>query len=304
MTRILLLGKNGQVGWELQRSLLPLGDVVALGRRELNLWNAERLRATVQQVHPDILVNAAAYTNVDLAESEEKFALLINSVAPGIMAREMRQSGGALIHFSTDFVFDGAKEDPYTEADIPNPINAYGRTKLAGEQRILESGCSHLILRTSWVYSLRRECFPVKVLRWGANQKTLRIVEDQVGSPTWCRVLAQAVAKLLKQGKDDLGGWMAAHSGLFHLANEGSASRLQWAKAILKSDPFPETRVVERIETARTQDFPSPAARPANSALNCDKFQATFGFGLPSWEMALAAAMSDYAVSYAGLEPS
>ena len=197
--KILLTGKNGQVGWELQRTLTTLGDVVAIDRKGMDLANPDSIRNTIRAVRPDLIVNAAAYTAVDKAESEPELAMAINGIAPGIMAEEAGRLGAAMVHYSTDYVFDGTKTTPYTEGDILNPINVYGKTKLAGEQAVQAAGIPHLIFRTSWVYGLRGRNFLLTILRLAKEWDELKIVDDQIGAPTWSRMVAEATATILAQ---------------------------------------------------------------------------------------------------------
>ncbi|HJW89635.1 MAG TPA: dTDP-4-dehydrorhamnose reductase [Anaerolineales bacterium] len=290
--RILLLGKVGQLGWELQRALATLGQVQALDYPEINLVDSESLRPLIRAVRPQVIVNATAYTAVDRAEAEPQLAMAINARAPGVMAEEAAQVGAALLHFSTDYVFDGAKGSDYIEADRSNPLGVYGRSKLAGEQTIQDVGGVYLILRTSWVYSLRRDSFVNKVLEWSRSQPTLRIVSDQVSNPTWCRLLAEACGQLLALAGADPMTWLGERHGLYHLAGSGKASRLEWARAILANDPRREEQVVKELLPAKTSDFPTPAQRPLHSALNCDRFERTFNLRLPDWEDALRLAMA------------
>jgi len=289
---ILLLGNTGQLGWELQRTLAPLGQVAALDYPEVNLADAAGLRQIVRRLHPQVIVNATAYTAVDRAESETELAMAVNSRGPGILAEEAAALGAALLHFSTDYVFDGAKGSAYIETDIPNPLNVYGRSKWAGEQAVQQVGGAYLILRTSWVYSLRRDSFVTKVLEWARQQRTLRLVTDQVSNPTWARMLAEVTAQMLAMGGRDVGPWLAERRGLYHLAGDGYTSRMEWAQAILRCDPHRDEQVIEDILPGRTDDFPSPACRPLFSALNCDHFCEVFGLRLPPWEEALKWAMA------------
>ena len=270
--RILLLGKNGQLGWELNRTLLPLGEVLAYDLPEFNLTDSDQLINIIHSVHPDVIVNATAYTNVDGAESDTEIAASINAAAPKIMATEAAKAKAALIHYSTDYVFDGSKQSAYTEADKPNPINAYGQTKLWGEEAIMGTGEAYLIFRTSWVYSLRRSSFVTKVLKWAQNQEILRVVTDQIASPTWCRAFAEITAQVLATGHQDIYAFFQEHQGLYHLAGDGSASRMDFAQAILKFAPNKDNLVCKEIQPALTPEFPSPAQRPPNSALSCEKF--------------------------------
>jgi dTDP-4-dehydrorhamnose reductase len=291
MLHILLLGKYGQLGWELQRSLATLGEITALDYPEIDLTKAEQLRPVIQKTKPQIIVNATAYTAVDKAESEPDIALAINSQAVRVMAEEARGLGAALIHYSTDYVFDGTKGSPYDEDDLTNPMGVYGESKLAGEQALQAVGGTYLILRTSWVYSLRRESFVSKVLEWSRKQTTLRVVQDQVSNPTWCRMLAEITAQLLSMAGKDSIAWLGGLSGIYHLAGDGYTSRYDWAQAILDLDPLRAEQVVEGIQPAKTSEFSTPARRPLYSALNCDRFKETFGLQLPAWRDALRLAM-------------
>ncbi len=289
--RILLLGKSGQLGWELQRSLAPLGELLALDFPAINLAQADGLRTTLRQAHPQVIVNASAYTAVDQAEADADTAMAVNAHAPGLLAQEAREMGAALLHFSTDYVFDGSKGSPYTEDDLPHPLGVYGQSKLAGEKAVQAAGGAYLILRTSWVYSLRRDNFVLKVLQWSRQNRTLRLVTDQVSNPTWARMLAETTAQVLAAGGQDLLPWLKERRGLYHLAGDGYTSRLEWARAILRCDPRPEEQVVEEILPAQTSEFPTPAQRPLFSALDCQHFAQTFGLRLPPWEQALEFAM-------------
>lgn len=291
MPRILLLGKYGQLGWELHRSLNTLGEVIALDYPEIDLTNLDNISELVHKIEPAVLVNATAYTAVDRAEGEEDNAMLLNAHAPRRLAEIAVQLKASLIHYSTDYVFDGKKSRPYHEADDPNPLNVYGKSKFAGEMAIQEVGGAFLILRTSWVYSTRRDSFVTKVLSWARRQESLRIVADQVSNPTWCRMLAEVTAQLLAKAGENPYGWLKVRSGLYHLAGSGYASRFEWAEKILKHDPHKEEQVVRDLKPAETSEFPSPALRPLFSALDCNLFTETFGLRLPDWEEALKLAM-------------
>jgi len=291
LLKILLLGKWGQLGWELQRALAPLGEVTAVDYPEIDLANERQVREVVRTNHPQAIVNATAYTAVDKAESEPKTAMAINGCAPGFLAEEASRLGAILIHYSTDYVFDGRKGSEYLESDSPNPLGVYGQSKLEGERLIQAAGGVFLILRTSWVYSLRRDSFVTKVLQWSRQQSELRVVSDQVSNPTWARMLAEATALLLVKGGDGWRDWLGERGGLYHLAGSGYASRLEWAQAILKYDPRRDEQMTRDIQPALTADFPTPAQRPLFSALNCDLFAQTFGMHLPPWEGALRLAM-------------
>ncbi len=286
--KLLLIGKTGQLGWELRRSCMTFGEIVAVDYPEVDLADIKGLRELIRTVKPDILLNPAAYTAVDKAESEFELARLVNGVAPGVMAEEMKKLGGALIHYSTDYVFDGDKGSSYNEQDTPNPINAYGATKLEGEQQVAAAGGTFLTLRTSWVYSLRQGGFVNKVLGWARQQEVMRIVDDQIGSPTWARMLAQASAQVLAQGGKDVLGYLQQHSGLYHLAGAGAASRYEWAKAVIEFDPKKEEQMVKQILPAKSSEFSNPAKRPVYSALECSLFEATFGIYLPEWKVSIS----------------
>jgi dTDP-4-dehydrorhamnose reductase len=288
---ILLLGKYGQLGWELQRTLAPLGDILALDFPQIDLKQEGSLREPIHDIRPQLILNATAYTAVDRAESEPEIAQAINTHAPRTMAEEAKKIGAAIIHYSTDYVFDGTKGSDYFEQDTPHPLNIYGQSKLAGECAIQEVGGSYLILRTSWVYSLRRDSFVTKVLEWSRTQTSLRIVSDQVSNPTWCRMLAEATAQLLAMAGRDVAGWLGERRGIYHLAGSDRASRFEWARAILEMDPRREEQTVDEVQPALTTEFPTPAMRPLHSALNCDRFTDTFGLTLPDWREALKLAM-------------
>ena len=289
--RILLLGNTGQLGWELERTLAPLGELIALDYPEINLADEKGIKEILSVSQPQVIVNATAYTAVDRAESERELAMAVNRDGAGLLAEQALQLRAVLIHYSTDYVFDGEKGAPYVETDVPHPINVYGESKLAGERAVEQAGGSYLILRTSWVYSLRRDSFVTKVLAWGRQQRQLRLVSDQVGNPTWCRMLAEVNAQFLSAAGPDPFAWIGARKGVYHLAGDGFASRLDWGKAILENDPRHEEQVVENLIAALTAEFPTPAQRPLFSALNCEVFKRTFGLNLPSWQAALRLAM-------------
>ncbi|MDP2966329.1 MAG: dTDP-4-dehydrorhamnose reductase [Pelolinea sp.] len=289
--KILLLGNTGQLGWELNRTLLTVGDVIALDYPQINMADPGSLKTIIREYKPNLIINATAYTDVDKAESEPEKAMAINGTGPGVLAEEALKSGAALIHYSTDYVFDGSKGEAYTEEDEPNPINMYGLSKLRGEQAVQQVGGAYLILRTAWVYSLRRPCFVTKVLEWAKTQKVLRIVDDQVSSPTWARMLAEATALVIAQGRREPVDYIKKKTGLYHLAGAGAASRYEWAKEILRYNPKMEEPMTLEIQRASTSEFPTPVRRPLFSALNCDHFTANFGISTPPWEMSLRMAM-------------
>jgi dTDP-4-dehydrorhamnose reductase len=288
--KILLTGCAGQLGRELKRSLACLGEVVACDRRQLDLTNPDALRAAVRAIAPAAIVNAAAYTAVDKAEAEPAAADTINAVAPGILAEEAKRLGAPLIHYSTDYVFDGSKATAYTEDDSPAPLSAYGRSKLGGEQAITATGARHLIFRTSWVYGLHGANFIKTMLRLGRRScetgDELRVIGDQVGAPTWTRHLADIAALVL--AREDM------PEGLYHLAAAGETSWHGYAEAIFAEAQniglMEKSPVVRRITSA---DYPLPAARPANSRLDCTKFRRDFDLSLPDWRSGLADCLAD-----------
>jgi dTDP-4-dehydrorhamnose reductase len=289
--KILLIGNTGQLGWELERTLAPLGEVTALDYPAINLLDDASTRQNIRRVSPHVIVNATGYTAVDKAESESDKAAAINTRAPAILAEEARFLGAALIHYSTDYVFDGLKGCPYVEADLPNPLGVYARTKLEGEQAVQQNGGAFLILRLSWMYSLRRDSFVTKVLGWSRQQPVLHMVTDQIGNPIWARTAAEATAQLLAMGSENSVPWLAERSGLYHFTGPDHASRYEWAQAILRLDPQPREQVTEQVLPALTAEFPTPARRPLFSALDSRKLTETFGLHLPPWETALRLAM-------------
>lgn len=291
--KILVFGKTGQLGWEVHRTLSPLGEIHAFGRDELDLTQLDQLKRVIREVKPQVIVNASAYTAVDQAETEQKLAMTINAEAPGVMAEEARAFGAVLVHYSTDYVFDGEKGSAYTEADSTNPLNMYGQSKLAGEQAIGQVGGAHVILRTSWVYSLRGEGFVSKVLSWARKQETLKIVSDQIGSPTWARMLAEITSTMLARSQFDLQGYFLERSGMYHLGGSGSVSRYDLTQEILRLDPRAGEQIMKRLEPALTADFPTPARRPLSTSLDCSHFEGAFGLCVPSWKESLHLALAE-----------
>lgn len=287
--KILLFGAMGQLGTELQRTLSPHGEIFPFDIHNLDLENISAVRETIHSVSPDVLVNASAYTAVDQAESEPEKAFTVNGDIPGLFAEEASKLNAFLIHYSTDYVFDGSKGALYVEGDQPNPLGVYGKSKLVGEEAIQNGNANYLILRTSWVYSRNRSSFVTKVLEWARKQERLRIVSDQISNPTWARTLADVTAQLLGEGLDTL----VERRGLYHVAGNGHASRLDWAKKILELDPNRQEQKVKELLPALTSDFPTPAQRPLFSALDCSLFQSTFDIALPNWEDALQRAMTE-----------
>lgn len=280
--KILLTGADGQVGYELQRCLQGLGEVVACGRDRLDLADLDAVRDGVRALRPDLIVNAAAYTAVDRAESEPELALRINAQAPGVMALQAREIGAAMVHFSTDYVFGGDKDAPYGEGDAPHPLNVYGETKLLGEQAIVSSGIPHLILRTSWVYGMRGNNFLRTMLALAARQREVRVVDDQIGAPTWSRTVAQTTAHILVQARIGGPAWWREQRGTYHLAAGGETSWAGFAQAIME-----EMRSDCRIVPIASSEYPAAARRPKNSRLDTSRLTRRF-CGLPDWRDALA----------------
>ena len=286
--KILLLGKNGQVGWELNRSLLPLGKLAAFGRIKADLSNPDRLRKIIQEIGPDVIVNAAAYTAVDKAEEEEAIATAINGTAVGVLAEETKKLNALLVHYSTDYVFDGTKTIPYTEDDEPNPINAYGRSKLAGEKAITESGCDHIILRTSWVYASRGHNFLLTILKLAKERDELSIIADQVGSPTSARLIAETTILCIKQAiKERQTGIFT--SDVYHITSSNCTSWNGFAKEIINiiNEKRDLSLQVKNIKEIPTKNYPTPAKRPMNSQLAPDKLVSAFGVEMPDWRKVL-----------------
>lgn len=287
--KILLFGAMGQLGTELQRTLAPHGDIFPFDIHNLDLENTPLVRETIHSISPDVIVNASAYTAVDQAENESEKAFKVNGEIPALVAEEAAKLNAFLIHYSTDYVFDGTKGSLYVEGDKTNPLGVYGKSKLAGEEAIKAGKANYLILRTSWVYSRNRNSFVTKVLEWSRKQETLKIVSDQISNPTWARTLADVTAQLVGKGLDSL----SEQCGLYHVAGDGYASRLEWAKKILELDPNKHEQKVKELLPALTSDFPTPAQRPFFSALDCSLFQSTFDIHLPKWEDALQSAMTE-----------
>lgn len=289
--KILLFGKNGQIGWELQRSLAPLGQVCALGLDSTDLCgdlnNLPGLTETVLEVKPDIIVNAAAYTAVDKAESEPELARAINALAPGALAQAAQRTGAWLVHYSTDYVFDGSGNQPWKETDTPSPLSVYGKTKLEGDQLIAARCAKHLIFRTSWVYAARGDNFAKSILKLAMEGDQLTVINDQVGAPTGADLVADVTAHVLRHVLSDRLANRQGYSGLYHLAAQGETSWHGYAQfvvaharrsgAALKTD-------VANIEPVTASAFPMPARRPCNSRLDTGKLRATFGVTLPAWQ--------------------
>jgi dTDP-4-dehydrorhamnose reductase len=278
--RILLTGIHGQVGWELQRTLQPLGEVIACNRSQLNLADVDGIRKAIREIRPDLIVNPAAYTAVDKAENETDLAMAINGTAPGILAEESKQIDALLIHYSTDYVFDGRKMAAYVENDPTAPLGSYGLSKRAGEQAIAATGCRHLIFRTSWVYGLRGHNFLRTMLRLAVERDELRVVADQFGAPTWSRIIAETTALAIARYTDQ--------QGLYHLTADDTTTWHGFTEAIItlanKHALISQSPPVRRIATA---DFPTLTARPKNSRLDCTHLKTDFRLSVPNWESQL-----------------
>ncbi len=290
--KILLLGNTGQLGSELNELLPQLGDLTSLDYPQMDMADEDGLRALLREISPNLIVNATAYTAVDEAERDVELAEAINARGVRHLAEYARKKDALLIHYSTDYVFDGEKGSPYIESDSPNPLSVYGRSKLHGEEVIKAVDGNYLIFRTSWVYSLRNQSgFVQKALQWSRQHETLRIVDDQISNPTWAKMLAKLTVQVLEKGID----YAKERKGLYHLAGGGYCSRLDWAKEILALDPKKDEQKTREILPAKSTDFPTPAERPTFSALNCDFFQKTFDMKIPDWQESLRLAMIDAA---------
>ncbi|HHL4077533.1 dTDP-4-dehydrorhamnose reductase [Burkholderia sp. A2] len=288
---ILVTGVTGQIGFELLRALQGLGRVVPCDRSMLDLSDLDRVRAFVRDLKPSLIVNPAAYTAVDRAENELELARRLNVDVPRVFAEEAARSGGALIHYSTDYVFDGAKAGAYVETDATNPLNVYGATKLEGEQAIAATGCAHLILRTSWVYGRRGSNFLLTMLRLAAERSELRVVADQIGAPTWARTIAAATSHIVAQGVASVDAdWWVRRSGIYHFTSAGATSWCGFAEAILGIAMASRAPSVVPISS---DDYPTAARRPANSRMALGKLTAAFGLQMPDWRDALQLCLSE-----------
>lgn len=291
MSRLLLFGRDGQLGRALAPQLVSIGTVISLGHREVDLGNPAAIRQAIQTHAPDWIINAAAYTAVDRAESEREVAWAINAVAPGVMAVAAAEAGIPLLHYSTDYVFDGRKPAAYRETDPPGPLNVYGRSKLAGEEAIQASGAQHLILRGSWLYGRTGSNFLMTILAAAAQREQLQVVDDQIGAPTPHVELARVTAALLGQiqAQPEL---LAAHGGVYHAACSSAVSWFGFAQAIVShaKQQAPGQRWAS-VAPIRTSEIARPAVRPANSRLDCQRLAAVFNLRLPDWQKALADCM-------------
>lgn len=288
--RILISGQHGQVSTELQHHLKTLGELVVPGRAEFDLTDPQQLRQQVRRVRPDLIINAAAYTAVDQAENESQVAFAINATAPGILAEEAAQLGIALIHYSTDYVFDGNKSTPYNEDDAPNPLGVYGQSKLAGEQAITAVQGQHLILRTSWVYSNHGRNFLLTMQRLLQEKPELRVVADQIGAPTWAGTIAQSTRALIERWQaGQPGAW-----GTYHLTAQGETSWFGFAQAI--GDALrAQGKACANLLPIPSSDYPTPATRPLNSRLDGQRLQREWGVSQPDWQTALHECLAEQA---------
>ncbi len=304
--RILLTGKNGQVGAELAALLPRLGEVVAFDRHELDLANRDQIRRAIREVQPTAIVNAAAYTAVDRAETDEEQARIINVDAPALMAEEAKRIGALLVHYSTDYVFDGARGRPYQETDPPNPINVYGKTKLAGEEAIRAVGLPHLIFRTGWVYGTRGRNFLLTVLRLATEREELKIVRDQIGAPTWSREIAKGTATVLEQLSQHSQDMRSRWGGTYHVTAGGKTTWFEFAEAILERGLRTSQNVAwfaaatgghpltaRRVTPIATEQYPTPARRPVYSVLANSRLKEMFGLELPDWRAQLSSVFAD-----------
>jgi dTDP-4-dehydrorhamnose reductase len=293
VTTILLTGSSGQVGWELARTLMPLGQVVIPQRDRFDLAKPESLGALVEHIRPDVIVNAAAYTAVDKAEEEPELARAINASAPAELAKAARRHDALLVHYSTDYVFDGKKTAAYVEDDSPKPTSSYGRSKLAGEEAVRDSGADHLIFRTSWVYAARGKNFLKTILRLAGEREELRIVADQIGAPTWARLIAETTALALQQDlvRRKNGGFK---SGVFNLTADGETSWHGFASAIVAGAQVHGAQLKCRaITPITTADYPLPAVRPANSRLAGNRFRERYGLKMPGWDACMQLCLAE-----------
>lgn len=292
--KILIFGKNGQVGWELNRSLQPLGEIIAVDIDEVDFTDSDGLRKTIQKVKPSVICNAVAYTAVDKAEEDEPLAKIINGTAPGIIAEEAKKLGALLIHYSTDYVFNGTKTSPYLETDEPNPINAYGRTKREGELAVQSSGCDYLTLRTSWVYAARANNFLLTMLKLLQQREKLSVVADQVGAPTSARLIADVTLLCIQQAlKERLVGTFS--SDLYHLTAAGNTSWHGFTEEIanLAKNNLKLPLAIKDLKAIPTTDYPTPAKRPMNSQLALSKIESAFSLKMPNWKKSLAVCIAE-----------
>jgi dTDP-4-dehydrorhamnose reductase len=286
--KILVFGRFGQIAWELRRELACLGHVTTIGYPQIDFNHPDTIRKAVQNAEPTVIVNAAAYTEVDKAETNFELASTINSTAPGVLAEESKRRSILLVHYSTDYVFDGSKQGAYVETDVPNPISAYGKTKLAGDQAIESVGGEYLILRTSWIYGARGNNFLLTMLRLARERSELRIVDDQIGAPTPSQCIAQATANILAQVLSPGGAGLDGRGGIYNTTSSGETSWFGFAKALLTRSAEYTGLAIPSLIPIATSGYPRPARRPPNSRLSCQRLSGTFGVRIPHWEDALS----------------
>lgn len=283
--KILLIGCNGQLGWELQRTLPYFGELLSVDFPEIDLSNADSVQSVVTSFKPHVVINAAAYTDVDRAESQPELCMKVNCDGPKFLAEACDQNQSVLVHYSTDYVFSGETDRPYREDDKPGPVSVYAESKLRGEQAIQATFDRFLILRTAWMYSLRASSFLTKVLSWSEKSAEISVVDDQISNPTWARAMAEITTLML--ARLDSQAWPASLMGVYHLAGDGYTSRYEWAKAIIEIANQHQVKV----NPAKSEDFHTPARRPRFSALDCSKFYQAFDLRLPHWQACLRLSM-------------
>ena len=295
---ILITGKNGQLGWELRRALAPLGPIAALDAAELPLEDTDAIRRAIRKLRPTLVLNAAAYSDLDRAEEQGELAMAVNGAAPAIIADEVKRLGGGLVHFSTGCVFDGVKKTAYDEGDPPRPASVYGESRLAGEAGVRGVGLPHLIFRTNWVYGARGKNFLRTTLEAAAAGRPMREFNDQRGAPTWCRMVAEATALVLAQtGAAQRPDALEDYGGTYHLSAAGEATWFDFARAILQRAPAPLRARAAQVAPPAGRESPSKARLPANALLDCTKFTETFGFALPDWRESLDLVMEEMEIS-------
>ncbi len=272
------------MGWELNHLLSSIGTVFAMSKKQMDLSKPETLSPVIQEIHPDIIINAAAYTAVDKAESEPELAMTINGIAPGVIAQEAKKIGAGMVHYSTDYVFDGKSTSPYKEKDLPCPLSVYGKSKLAGDKGVIRANIPHIILRTSWVYSLRGSNFLLSIQKLAQTRNQIKVVDDQIGAPTWSRAIAEGTVRILQQCKIEENTINFIHSGVFNMSCDGQTSWFNFAKQILEVSGL--IKDIELIPIPNIE-YPTAAVRPKNSLLSNTKLKQTFHYDMPHWTIAL-----------------
>ncbi len=291
---VLVTGAKGQVGFELCKLMSPYGKVVGVDVDDCDLTNTSAIESLVERVKPTIIINPAAYTAVDKAEQDAITAEALNVVAPRVLAREAKKRNALFVHYSTDYVFDGTKNEPWLETDATNPVSVYGRTKRDGENAVLAENGASLIFRLEWVYGVRGVNFLLRILQLAHEREELKIVNDQFGAPTWSRAIAEATVSVVQQSLANPYDFGMQHAGIYHMAAGGRASWFDFAKSFLEKDPRKSSQTLKSLQPIPSSAYPTPARRPANSVLNCDKLYKVFGVRLSQWEQQLAAVMAEY----------